>query len=226
MKHVKGRVIVRVDTEQKNFWTFANGMTIRLERDFDNLDRKYTQQVMGVCVDGENIPTNALILFHHNSLHETYQVLNHSSLSGDDIAGGIKIFSIMERDVFFWKMPNDETWNPTPSFATALRVFKPYEGIMVGIEPKIIKDVLFVTSGELKGKVVKTLKSCDYQITFRNEMGVDEQMIRFRPNGDEEREPEAIAIMNDLTKQVKNGKLLVGISVKDAKPLNEIVSVY
>jgi len=85
---------------------------------------------------------------------------------------------------------------------------------------------LFVTSGELKGKVVKTLKSCDYQITFRNEMGVDEEMIRFRPNGDEEREPEAIAIMNDLTNQVKNGKLLVGISIKDAKPLNELVPIH
>jgi len=225
MKHVKGRVVVRVDPEQKNFYTFSNGMTIRLERDFDNLDRKYTQQVMGICVDGGNIPKDALILFHHNSLHETYQVLNHSSLSGDDIATGIKIFSIMERDVFFWKMPDEETWNPTPSFATALRVFKPYEGIMLGVEPQIIKDVLFVTSGELKGKVVKTLKSCDYQITFRNEMGVDEEMIRFRPNGDDEREPEAIAIMNDLTKQLKQGKLLVGITVKDAKPLNEVVPV-
>ena len=226
MKHVKGRIIAKVDIEQKNFVTFANGMVIRLERDYNNLDRKYTAQTLGIVIDAENIPKDAIILFHHNSLHETYQVLNHSNLSGEDIASGIKIFSIMERDVFFWKMPNEETWNPTPSFATALRVFKPYEGIMLGIEPKIIKDVLYVTSGELSGKVVKTLKSCDYQITFRNEMGVDEEMIRFRPNGDDEREPEAIAIMNDLTNQVKNGKLLVGISIKDAKPLNEQVQIH
>jgi len=96
MKHVKGRVIVRVDPEQKNFWTFSNGTTIRLERDFDNLDRKYTAQTLGVVVDGENIPKDAFVLFHHNSLHDSYIVLNHSSLSGDDIATGIKIYSLME----------------------------------------------------------------------------------------------------------------------------------
>ena len=223
LKHTKGRIIARVDPEQKNYVTFSNGMVIRLERDFNNLDRKYTQQVMGIVVDSEYIPKDALILFHHNSLHETYRIYNHSQLSGEEIASGIKMFSIMERDCFFWKMPNEDEWHPTKGFATALRVFEPYNGILQGIEPKLIKDVLYVTSGELNKKVVLTVKASDYQITFRNEQGVDESIIRFRPfgNKEEEREEEAIAIMEDMTKKVKKGELLIGLTKTDCKPLNE-----
>lgn len=222
LKHVKGRIIVKVDEEQKNHHTFSFGTTIRLERNFDNFDRKYTAQTFGIVVDAENIPKDALILFHHNSLHETYRIYNHSQLSGEDIASGIKLFSIMERDCFFWKLPNEDKWNPTKGFATALRVFQPYTGIMQGIEPTLIKDVLYVTSGELKNKVVKTVKASDYQITFRNELGVDENIIRFRPFGNEEegREEEAIAIMEDMTKKVKKGDLLIGLTKNDCKPLH------
>jgi hypothetical protein len=221
LKCVSGRVVVKVDTEQKNGYTFEDGTEIRLERDYNNLDRKYTQQVLGVVVDGENIPANALVLFHHNSLHETYQIYNHGRLSGRDIASGIKLFSIMERDCFFWKMKDEEEWHPTEGFATALRVFEPYKGMLQGIEPTLIKDVLFVTSGELKGVVVKTVKASDYQITFRNEKGKDTEIIRFRPHGNEkdQREPEAICVMDNLTKKVNNGELLIGLTKSDAKPL-------
>ncbi len=223
LKHTKGRIIARVDPEQKNYTTFSNGMVIRLERGFDNFDRKYTEQVMGIVVDAENIPKDALILFHHNSLHETYKIHNHSTLSGEEIASGIKMFSIMERDCFFWKMPNEDEWNPTKGFATALRVFEPYAGLIQGVQPNLMKEVLYVTSGELKGEVVKTVKAADYQITFRNEQGVDESIIRFRPLGNEEegREEEAIAIMHDLTKRVKKGELLVGLSTTKCKPLEK-----
>ncbi len=225
LKHVSKRIVVRVDMQQKNYQTFADGTVIRLERDYNNLDRKYTQQVLGTVLDSEYIPKGAFVLFHHNSLHETYEVFNHSSLSGEDIASGIKIFSIMERDCFFWKNPNEKEWNPTKDYATALRVFKPYIGSLQGIEPTLIKDTLYVTSGNYKGCVVKTEKACDYQITFRNENGVDENIIRFRPDGIEEdqREPEAIAIMEDMSQKVKEGELLIGLTKTDCKKLNDIL---
>lgn len=227
LKHVEGRIIARVDLEQKNHWTFSNGTTIRLERGFDNFDRKYTEQVMGVVIDAENIPEDALILFHHNSLHPTYEIFNHSTLSGKEIASGVRLFSIMERDCFFWKMAGEETWHPTVGYETALRVFKPYEGILQNIDATLIKDTLYVTSGEYKGQVVKTLKGCDYQITFRNEKGVDENIIRFRPMGNEkeDREPEAIALLHEITKKVNNGQYYVGLTKSDCKPLKELINV-
>lgn len=223
LKHVENRVIVKVDLDQKNAVTFSDGTEISLIRDVENFDRKYTQQVLGIVIDAENIPKDAIVLFHHNSLHETYLVANHSTLSGEEIASGIKIYSIMERDVFFWKMPSEETWNPTKSFATALRVFKPYEGRISFITPELIKDTLFVTSGKYKGQVVKTIEASDYCITFRNEKGVDENIIRFRPDGfkEEQREPEAIAIMDNYTEMVNNGTLLIGLTTSDCKTLNE-----
>jgi hypothetical protein len=222
LKHVEGRIVAKVDREQKQGFTLSDGTEIALIRDVDNFDRRYTEQVLGVVVDAENIPKDALVLFHHNSLHETYEIRNHSQLSGKEIASGIKYFSIMERDVFFWKMREEQEWRPTENFQTALRVFKPYEGFIQGIPPKQITDTLYVTSGDLQGKVVRTLKASDYLITFRDPTtGRDVQIIRFRPHGDEKekREPEAIAIMNNLTEQLNNGELLVGLTTKDAKPI-------
>src|SRR5687767_14677137 len=146
LKHVEGRIVCKVDREQKQGFTFSDGTQIALIRDVDNFDRRYTEQVLGVVVDAENIPKDALVLFHHNSLHESYQINNHSQLSGKEIASGIKYFSIMERDCFFWKKKHEDKWQPTENFETALRIFKPYTGVLQGIEPKQIPDTLFVTS--------------------------------------------------------------------------------
>lgn len=219
LKHVAGRVIVKVDREQKNFYTFSDGTTIRLERDYNNLDRSYTQQIFGVVIDAENIPRDALVLFHFNSLHDSYRVFNHSVLSGEEIASGIEVISILERDCFLWKMAGETEWNPCKNYAIAERVFEPYTGIL-HVEPKKLKDVLYVKTGELKGKIVKTLKACDAALVFRNEKGVDETIIRFRPFGsvEDEREEEAIAIMEELTDRYYNGELLTGITTSDAKP--------
>ncbi len=222
IKHVQGRIIVKVDLEQKNHFTFEDGTTIRLERDYENLDRKYTQQVLGVVIDAENIPKEALVLFHHNSVHETYEVLNHSNLSGEEIASGIRIYSIMERDCFFWKMIEDNEWKPTKGFDTALRIFQPYTGILLGIEPKKIKDTLYITSGKYKGLCCRTVDHADYMMTFRDpQNGKDKNIIRLRPDGDEDREPEVIAIDHLITEKINNGEILIGLSPSDCKTLKE-----
>jgi len=97
-------------------------------------------------------------------------------------------------------------------------VFEPYKGPIVGIEPKQIKNVLYITSGELKGKVVHTLKACDYEVIFMGNNGYEERIIRCRhfENEINERE-EIIAIDPILTKKTLKSELLVGISPKDAK---------
>lgn len=220
LKHVKGRVIVKVDMDQKNFYTLSNGVTLKVERKYDNLDRSYTQQILGVVISAEHIPTDALLLFHFNSAHDSNLITNHSGLSGDEVASGIKIYSFVEAECFLWKMLGDEEWQPTKGFAIAERVYKPYEGRLVGLTPQLFKDTLFIKTGEYKGKVVKTLKACDYNILFRNEKGVDEHIVRCRhfENETHTRE-EIIAVDENLTEQLYSGKLWVGTTPQNAKPI-------
>lgn len=225
LKHPLGKVIVKANKEQKNHFTFSNGTTIRLERAFNNLDHSYTQQTFGEVISAEEMPSGAMVLFHFNALHETYKIYNQSRLSGEEIASGDEYYAIREEECFFWKLPGAKQWNPCVPFATAKRVFKPYSGPIEGIAPDKIKDTLYVETGELKGVVVRTMKACDPVITFRNEDGVDETIIRFRPFGDEktQREPEAIAIDDVATEMVNSGKYFIGLTSADAKPLNAFV---
>lgn len=213
MKHVQGRILVKADKDGKNWHTFSNGQRIRLEREYDNLDRKHTSQVLGEVISGEGVPSGAMILFHHNAMHPVNQIFNHIVLNGEELASGIQVYSIPETECYLWKMSGEKDWKPLKGFAIALRVFEPYSGSLEGIPPKKINNVLYITSGELKGKVCHTLKACDMPIIFNNEDGIEETIIRLRHfEGDvlNERE-EVIAIDNLLTKKVKKGELLVGI---------------
>ena len=217
-----GRVIIKVDVEQKNNHTFSNGTTIRLERDYDNLDKKYTSQVLGEVLAAENIPVGALILFHHNAIHDVNTVFDADLLTAEEKVAGFKVISLSEEECFCWKhIGLCESWNVVKNFSTALRVFEPYKGVMQGVEPTLIKNVLYLTSGEFKGKVAHTVKAADYAITFRSETGKDEVIIRCRHYEQEwsERE-ELIAIDGDLTKKVKKGELLIGLTPNDCKVLN------
>lgn len=221
MKHTEGRIIIKADKDGKNWHTFSDGKKIRLERDYENLDKKHTNQVLGEVISGEYVPTGAMILFHHNAIHPVNQIYNHSQLSGEEIASGIEVFSFREDECYLWKMPNEKDWKPLKGFVTALRVFKPYEGSFEGILPEKVKEVLYITSGELKGKVCHCLKASDMPIIFNNDEGVEETIIRARhfEGGMMHEREEIIAIDHDLTKKVKSGKLYVGITSKDCKSL-------
>lgn len=220
LKHIPGRVVVKVFMEIKNSHTFANGTTIYLGRDFDNLDRKYTAVSQGEVVSGENIPSKALILFHPNASTDTYRIFNYKPLSGEDIASDIRYFSIPEDQCYLWKDEND-IWTPLKGYETGLRIFKPYKGLIHNIEPTLIKDHLYVTSGVLKYKVVVTLKSCDYELIFNDTNGQEKRIIRFRhsdENENYERE-EVVAIHDGYTKKIKQGELLVGLTASQAECL-------
>jgi hypothetical protein len=98
--------------------------------------------------------------------------------------------------------------------------------LLKGIDPVKVIDTLFVTSGDLKGNVVKTLKASDYECIFQENTGRERRIIRFRPYGDEKsnREPEAIAILNEVIEKVNKGKYLIGLTPSDAKPLKQLVN--
>jgi len=222
LKHVEGRVVISVDIESKNVHAFSNGHTIRIERNYNNLNFREVHPVNAIVVSAKDIPAGVQILVHHNTMHDVNRILNYKKISGKEEASDVKYYSVRETDCFLWLHESGE-WMPIKPYETALRVFKPYEGILHGIDPKEIKDVLFVTSGDLKGEAVKTIKASDYQIVFQGVNNQEQNIIRFRPHGDADREPEAIAILHDLTKKVNNGKLLVGLTIKDAKPIHKLI---
>mgnify|MGYP002813323528 FL=1 len=221
LKHTEGRVVARVNREKKNYYTFADGTKIRVERQFDNFNRRETQPTNAIVVSAKGIPEGAEILVHPNAPEENNRIYDYTPLSGEEVASHVKYYSIPEDQCFAWR--NENQWKPIPPFETALRVFKPYKGLLTGVEPTQLKDVLFVTSGELKGKVVKTIKSSDYCIVFQDTNGKEGNLIRFRPFGCQKtkREEEAVAILWDETKLVNRGDLLVGLSKSDAKQLKE-----
>ena len=219
-----GRVIVSIDTESKNSHTFAStGQKIYIGRHFNNLNKRYTQPVNGTVINSEYIPEGSSVLLHHNSCHDTYRIFNYQQTSGTEQADTTKIYSLPESQIFFYKEHGQTEWQPTKGYATALRMFKPYEGIINGIEPTQLKDTLFVTSGEYKNKVVRTVKASDYLIHFQGEDGTEKQLIRFRETDIDDREGEVICVMDNLTEQIFNGELLVGIDVSTAKTLTELV---
>lgn len=217
MKSVEGKVIVSVDREKKNSYTFENGLTIRMERDWNNLNRRETQPVNAIVIDGEGLKEGSEILIHPNMTHDSYKIFNHTRLSGNVEGSDVKYYSIPIDQCYAWY---DEDWKPLKNFDFALRVFRAYEGTLEGIEPKLVEDMLYVTTGEFEGKIVQTLKACDYEIVFQGKENREERLIRFRhfPDEDNERE-EVIAVREDLTKLLKKRKLLVGLTPTDAKSI-------
>lgn len=219
IKANEGRILIEVDIEKKNFHTFSDGTKIRLERKYNNFNRAYTQPINANVIEGDNIPSGTEILIHHNALSDTNKVHNFVKLSGEQIATNMQHFSIPIEMAFGWKSGKD--WKPCSTYAFGLRVFKPYSGIIEGIEPALLKNVLFCYTGELAGKVVQTLHNCDYQVIFQGVNGREQIIIRFRhyENEDSPRE-EVLLVRNDLTEQVNDGELIIGVSKTDAKPLN------
>ena len=217
MKAVEGKVIISVDHESKNSYTFEGGLKIRLERNWNNLNKRETHPVNAIVIDGDGLKEGSEILIHPNMTHDSYKIHNYTNLSGEVEGSDIKYYSVPADQCYAWF---DEEWKPLKGFDFALRVFRPYDGVLEGIEPKLMPDILYATTGEFKGKIVHTLKSCDYEIIFQGRQGREERIIRFRhfPDEDHERE-EVIAVREDLTELLNKGKLLVGLTPTSAKTI-------
>lgn len=220
LKHTKDRVIIKIDTESKNWHTFEDGTKIRREREYNELNKRLTAPVNATVISAEDIPEGVEILIHQNAIHDVNKLFNHGQPVSENKDENIGYYSIHERECFFWLDENGQ-WQPLKGYATGLRVFKPYTGALENVEPTLIPDTLYVTSGEFKGQVVRTLKACDYQIVFQDTNGREGNLIRFRPYGNEKEnyEPEIVALLHDLTEQVNKGKLLVGLTTSDAKTI-------
>ena len=215
-----GRVIIKIDLESKNSHTFADGTKIRLERQYDNFNMRYVKPVNAEVVNAKNIPEGAEILIHHNATHDTYRLFNYLPPT-QDASTSLKYYSIPESECFFWREKVGDEWKTLDNFITALRIYEPYNGKFEGIEPKLLKNKLYATSGEYANKVVDVLNASDYEVVFQGDDGIERSLIRLRhfENQENERE-EIVAIDHSLTEKVKSGILLVGYNKSNAKKLN------
>ena len=221
LKAPSNRVIIKVDLESKNSHTFKDGTKIKLERVYDNFNMRYVKPVNAEVVDGKDIPTGAEILIHHNATHDTYKIFNYQRPT-TEASSDIQYFSIPIEECFMWREGKGSIWNALNNFVTALRIFKPYKGMLQGIEPEVMNNKLYITSGELKGRVVNTVISSDYEIIYQNDDGTEGRIIRLRyfPDGNDRNE--IIAINDNMTELVESGELLVGYNKSDAKQLKEV----
>jgi hypothetical protein len=213
------RVIIKVDLESKNSHTFKDGTKIKLERQYDNFNMRYVKPVNAEVVNAKDIPEGAEILIHHNATHDTYKIFNYQRPTAE-ASSDIQYFSIPIEECFMWRTEKGSTWNALNNFITGLRIFEPYNGFLQGIEPSLIKNKIYVTSGELTGNVVGTVISSDYEIIYQNDDGTEGKIIRLRyyPEGNDRNE--VISVEHEYTERVNNGELLVGYSISDAKKLN------
>lgn len=221
LKAPSNRVIIKVDLESKNSHTFKDGTKIKLERVYDNFNMRYVKPVNAEVVDAEDIPAGAEILIHHNATHDTYKIFNYQRPT-TEASSDIQYFSIPIEECFMWREGKGSIWNALNNFVTALRIFKPYKGMLQGIEPEVMNNKLYITSGELKGRAVNTVISSDYEIIYQNDDGTEGRIIRLRyfPDGNDRNE--IIAINDNMTELVESGELLVGYNKSDAKQLKEV----
>jgi hypothetical protein len=221
LKAPSNRVIIKVDLESKNSHTFKDGTKIKLERVYDNFNMRYVKPVNAEVVDAKDIPAGAEILIHHNATHDTYKIFNYQRPT-TEASSDIQYFSIPIEECFMWRAGKGSIWNALNNFVTALRIFKPYKGMLQGIEPEVMNNKLYITSGELKGRAVNTVISSDYEIIYQNDDGTEGRIIRLRyfPDGNDRNE--IIAINDNMTELVESGELLVGYNKSDAKQLKEV----
>ena len=219
LKAPANRVVIKVDLESKNSHTFKDGTKIKLERQYDNFNMRYVKPVNAEVVSGNGIPEGAEILIHHNSTHDTYKIFNYQRPTAE-ASSDMQYFSIPIEECFMWRTEKCSTWNALNNFITGLRIFEPYTGFLQGIDPTLIKNKIYVTSGDLAGNVVGTVISSDYEIIYQNDDGTEGRIIRLRYYPDGNDRNEVISVEHELTERVKNGELLVGYSISDAKKLN------
>jgi len=218
LKSPANRVIIKVDLESKNSHTFKDGTKIKLERVYDNFKMRYVKPVNAEVVSAKDIPSGAEILIHHNATHDTYKIFNYQRPTAE-ASSEMQYFSIPIEECFMWRDKKCSSWNPLNNFITGLRIFEPYTGFLQGIEPMLVKNKIYVTSGELEGNVVGTVISSDYEIIYQDDDGTEGRIIRLRyyPEGNDRNE--VISIEHEMTNKVRNGDLLVGYSISDAAKL-------
>lgn len=212
IKSPKGRIVIKIDTKQKEKYALTNDVTIHIDRGY-NFNRREDYPSRAEVINCENIPEGTTCLVHHNATEPTYHVEAEQILTIEEKEQGYKILSIPE-DMLFCYFENDE-WQPYKNFLITQRIFKPYKGGLIGIEHEQVKNRLYVVKGmveekDLSGKVCLVTDNSDYEIIFHNKDNRPESLIRTR-------EREILGVDHITLDKIKKGELLVGLNQSSAK---------
>jgi len=219
MKAIRGQIIMKMDVTQKMKYRLTDDVTIQIEKGY-NFNLREDRSSMGYVIDGDSLPVGAKLLCHHLSIEESYRIWDESILTEEEKKEGFKVFSIPIDMAFCYMVENE--WVPCKNFLITKRIFKPYNGVLVGIEPKVVKNRLFILKGvdewdgevtDLSNKVCIVTENSDYQIIWHDTDNREYSLIRTRHR-------ELMGVDEGMTNQVKSGTLLVGYTVSDCEKLN------
>lgn len=212
IKATKGNVVILVDMMQKFRHQLTPDIELYIERGYD-FNRRVDYPSFGICIDGENIPEGANVLFHHNATEIAYEIFSHNI----KLEKGVKLFSIPVDMVFMYRDAT-RTWVPCKNFVISLRLFKPCSSLLLKHEPpEQIKNRMYIVRGEHEGNVAITTAYCDYCIEYV-ENGVPGKIIRTRTR-------EIIGLDDDMNEQLKRGKILIGIEPQTAELIIPLIII-
>jgi len=220
MKALRNFAIIRINVKQRETLAFDSGLEIYQSTGWE-FNLRVDRGTRGYCLDCEGIPEGAQVLVNYLAMEKSYDMpYQEDFLSEKEIADGYQIRNI-PKDMIFAYLENDE-WQPFENVLLTKRLFREYEGNLVGIEPERIMNRLYIVKGkdtwdgeqtDLSGKVCAVTLNSDYEVHFHDEKNKPQSLIRTL-----HREIEGID--EGLTEQVRCGKILVGNGLKDAKVLN------
>lgn len=219
MRALRNKVLIRIDMTQKEKYSLGNGKTLHWQRGF-NFNLREDRATYGYVVDGNGMKEGTPVLVNYLSTEPSYAADNETILTEEEKKEGFRIRNI-EADMIFCYF-DGEKWQPCKGFLITKRIFKPYNGLLVGIEHERIKGRLYVVKGfdeydgevtDLSGKVCCVTPHSDVELIWHDESSRERRLIRTM-----NREIEAID--NDMTEQVKNGELLVGVAHNYCSTLN------
>ncbi len=219
MKAIKGNIIMKMDVRQKEKFALTDTVTIEIQKGY-NFNLREDRSSMGYVIDGEGLPVGARLLCHHLAIEPNYQIENETILTEAEKKEGFKVFSI-PADMAFCYMQENE-WVPCKNFLITKRIFRPYKGKLVGIDPVVVKNRLLIIKGvdewdgeetDLSGSVCIVTENSDYQIIWHDTDNREHSLIRTRHR-------ELMGVDDGMKNDVKKGKLLVGYTISDCKALN------
>ena len=214
---LKGNVLIKMNVKQKETYALTKDANIHIERNY-NFNLREDRASFGYVIFGYHVPAGAMGLFHHLAIEDSYLIpCPEMFLTSEEIKEGFKVFRISEDMMFCYN--TGDGWIPCKNFLITERIFKPYDGKMAGVPNEQVKNRMYVVKGndewdgevsDLSGKVVVSLVNCDYQIIFHMEDHKEYNLIRTRHR-------EIIGIDEGMTKDVQNGKYLIGLTENNCK---------
>lgn len=217
MKAIKGKSLVRVDINKKNWHTFESGLRIEIRRGYNNFDQREVRPVQGICEDSEKIPKGSEVLVHHNATHDTYKVFNEKKLGEEN---DIVLFSVPDNFIYAYREEGSKEWMPLEGFMIVKRVFQPtVMDAKIYIPTQVLKNRLYVSRGTFEGLCINTAIACDYEIVFQGTNDQEQRLIRMRDTSNLEYN-ECLGVDYEYTEKINKGELLVGLTADTATKLN------